>query len=343
MMSDVRPDQLEDMRANEEQLSRRPRRVVFWLPLLVIFLAIGWAIQHFLKTGQPPFLRRESVWSVAIYEGPSPFELEPSSTTNEPVLVAEDVTDVPALFVADPFMVKDGDSWFMFIEVLNNETSQGDIGVATSTDGRAWKYDRIVLDEPCHLSYPSVFRVGEKWYMLPQANDGVHFYEATSFPFEWKRIHTVLSATDLADPTLFRHDDTWWMFVGKSGSHDALRLFWAADLFGDWKEHPSSPLIVGDPDTARPGGPVIQRDGQLFRLAQDCAPRYGNQLRGFRITKLTKTEYAEEPLAELVLQRGSHDWNATGMHHCDVHQLDDGRWRAVVDGHCKKWVLQATP
>ncbi len=248
------------------------------------------------------------------------------------------------MFVADPFMVKDGDTWYMFIEVFNKNTHQGDIGLATShDDGLTWKYDQIVLDEPFHMSYPSVFRWQDRWYMLPESHQAgqIRLYAAQAFPRRWRHVHTCMAGEQLADPTLFRHDGRWWMFVGRSHTHDRLQLFYTDDLFDKWIEHPQSPLIEGDPHTARPGGPVVRISNQLYRYGQDCSPTYGRQLRAFRISKLTTSDYVEEPLESgPVLTAGSTGWNAHGMHHCDPHLLPDGRWRAVVDGHHKTWVLE---
>ena len=93
------------------------------------------------------------MWSIAIYTGISPFDLQPAP----PVLTKADITDIPAAFVADPFMLRRDHTWYMFFEVMNIETRLGEIGVATSNDALNWTYDRIVLREPFHLSYPHVF------------------------------------------------------------------------------------------------------------------------------------------------------------------------------------------
>ncbi len=306
-----------------------------------LLVAMGTTV-HFIRTGQLPCLHRVSVWSIAVYEGSSPFDLAPGPSS-QPLLTARDVSDVPAMFVADPFMVRDGDTWYMFIEVFNKDTHQGDIGLATShDDGLTWKYDQIVLDEPFHMSYPSVFRWQDKWYMLPESHEAgqIRLYEAQVFPRRWQHVHTCIVGKQLADPTLFRHDGRWWMFVGRSHTHDRLQLFFADHLFGEWTEHPRSPLIEGDPHTARPGGPVVRLGNQLYRHGQDCSPKYGLQLRAFRITKLTTTEYVEEPLESGPVLTAGAGWNAHGMHHSDPHLLPDGTWRAVVDGHHKVWVLE---
>ncbi len=64
------------------------------------------------------FVRGMSEWSIGIYAGTSPLDLLPHGRSN-PVLTARDVTDVPAAFVADPFMIKNGPRWYMFFEVFN--------------------------------------------------------------------------------------------------------------------------------------------------------------------------------------------------------------------------------
>jgi hypothetical protein len=56
----------------------------------------------------------EAVWSIGIYRGPSPLELAPPAGVRNPVLTADDVDDVPAAFLADPFLVRAHGGWNMF-------------------------------------------------------------------------------------------------------------------------------------------------------------------------------------------------------------------------------------
>src|SRR6267142_1181613 len=108
------------------------------------------------------------VWSIGIYTGESPVKLRPAPNLRNPVLAASDVSDVPAVFVADPFMIRANDSWHMFFEVFNRETLKGEIGLAISANGRSWTYQRIVLQEDFHLSYPYVFEWEGEHYMVPE-------------------------------------------------------------------------------------------------------------------------------------------------------------------------------
>jgi hypothetical protein len=273
------------------------------------------------------------IWSIGIYAGKSPFEL--SSATLNPVLSASDVTDVPARFVADPFMLRVDGLWHMFFEVLNNQNDRGEIGLATSSDGFSWQYRRIVLQEPFHLSYPYVFRWKDDYYMIPETlgANAVRLYRAASFPTGWTLVKDLIAGAH-ADPSIFRFDKRWWLFTcPKPYQHDTLALYSAADLNADWTEHPLSPLIAGNRNIARPGGRVLLLDGKLIRFAQDCLPIYGKQVRTFAITELTSTTYAEHELAQspVLVPHGS-GWNASGMHHVDAHQLEDGTFLACVDG-----------
>lgn len=99
-----------------------------------------------------PFVTKQEKWSIGIYIGESPFNFVSPENISNPVLTAKNVTDVAADFVADPFMIKENSTWYMFFEVMNSRTQQGDIGLAITNDGLKWVYKQIVLDEPFHLS-----------------------------------------------------------------------------------------------------------------------------------------------------------------------------------------------
>jgi hypothetical protein len=64
----------------------------------------------------------EETWSIGIYEGSDPFKMSPVTDIKNPVLTAKDVTDVDAIFVADPFIIADNNKYYMFFEVLNKKT-----------------------------------------------------------------------------------------------------------------------------------------------------------------------------------------------------------------------------
>ena len=270
------------------------------------------------------------MWSIAIYTGLSPFNLEPAP----PVLTKSNITDIPADFVADPFMLRRNHTWYMFFEVMHTETKLGEIGLATSNDALNWTYDRIVLKEPFHLSYPYVFEWQNEYYMLPETlNAGaICLYKALDFPYNWSVVARLIDS-QLADPSIVRFNDRWWLFACSTPyQHDMLRLYFADDLTGPWTEHPKSPLIQNDKRRARPAGRILKFGNRLFRFAQDCTPQYGSSVRAFEITNLTKDNYVEVELHIPILKASGNGWNAKGMHHIDAHQQTNGYWLACVDG-----------
>lgn len=278
-------------------------------------------------------------WSIGIYEGTSPLVLQPSAYTKNPVLTAQDVTDIQADFLADPFLLQEGDAWYLFFEALNSANSQGDIGYASSANGYDWTYQKIVFDEPFHLSYPQVFKWEGEYYMVPETSEtnSIRLYRAVNFPSDWEFVTTLVSGRPYVDSSLFYYNGGWWMYSAAyssaTGVDDTLYLFYADNLVGPWVEHPMSPVVAADPNIARPGGRVIQFDNRLVRFTQDDYPTYGNQVRAFEVMQLTRTDYAEVEVPENpVVAATGLAWNADGMHHIDPVLLPSGTWLAVVDG-----------
>jgi hypothetical protein len=283
--------------------------------------------------------RNKGLWSIGLFTGPSPLALGADPGIPCPVIAREDVRDVPASFVADPFLIQHDSRWHLFFEVLNRRSGRGEIGLATSVDLVAWRYERIVLAEPFHLSYPQVLEWEGEIYMVPESHEArsIRLYRADPFPSEWKLAHVLLEGRAFSDATLFRHGGRWWLFTETSEPrrHDTLRLYHADDLFGAWSEHPASPIVEGDPLTARPAGSVVATESGLLRFAQACAPRYGVSVNAFEITTLTPATYAERPVTTNPVLGGSgvpETWNASRMHHVDAHLVGPGRWIAAVDG-----------
>jgi len=170
--------------------------------------------------------------------------------------------------------------------------------------------------------------------MTPEALEapGVLLYRADEFPRRWS-LDRVLLDGRWADPTVFEYEGGWWMLACPTPlQHDRLELFWADDVRGPWHLHPRSPIVSDDPRRSRPAGRPRIVDGALLRFAQDCRPDYGNAVRAFAITRLSREEYAEVELASPVISASGTGWNADGMHTVDLHRWGE-RWIAAVDGY----------
>jgi len=293
--------------------------------------------QHIKKAFLIQMYRKNMQWSIGIYRGSNPFNLSAPGNIENPVLSARDVSDVDAAFIADPFMVKDQGTYYMFFEVMNLDSNMGDIGYAVSEDGKEWNYGQIILDEEFHLSYPAIYLWDGQYYMIPESGEdqSVRLYRAVSFPREWEFVGKLLSGSTLYDPTLFFRDNRWWMFTSSTGN-DELNLFYSDSLCSGWQAHPMNPLIENNPELARPAGHVFEYENSLYRLAQDDFPGYGEQVYALEITQLSIDSYKENTDSKMkVVSMSGTGWNAAGMHHADLHQEGDS-WMAVVDGLKKR-------
>jgi hypothetical protein len=208
------------------------------------------------------------------------------------------------------------------------------IALASSLDGLNWTYERIVLSEPFNLSYPHVFQADGEYYMTPEsASEGcVRLYRAANFPYQWEFVTKLVLDRPFADPTVFRYDGLWWMFVG-NGASDTCWLYFSRFLDSEWTEHPMSPIVANNRGRARPAGrAVVLSDNRLFRLAQNSAPSYGYAARVFQVDVLTPTDYAEHEVAESpIVQASGSGWNAEGMHQVDPWWTGSD-WLAATDG-----------
>ena len=270
-----------------------------------------------------------------------PFDLTPPTTVPNPVISASSITDVPAKFVADSFLFYENNTWYLFVEVLNKNTNQGDIGVATSSDGLHWIYRQIVLNESWHLSYPYVFKYNGSYYMIPETHilNEIRIYRATNFPFTWSYNATLVSGRDFSDSSIFRYNNKWWIFTSDT-SHSNCYLYYSNNLTSGWVAHPMSPIVRDDSSKARPGGRAFVFDtNRIIRTVQKDDVVYGEKVRIFEVDTLTETTFVEHEVPESpILQPSGSGWNATGMHQFDPWWTGN-HWVCAVDGSSNNGTL----
>jgi hypothetical protein len=231
----------------------------------------------------------------------------------------------PGRFLADPFLVQhDGRTW-LFVEDYGFDDHRGVISCGELLDDGSVQGLRPCLERPHHLSYPSVFwHRGDAW-MIPESeqNGTVDLYRAVDFPYRWTHERTLLPLRAV-DPTPFRHDGRWWLYVTHTpvpGIGVTTLLYWADRLTGPWNLHPRNP-VCEDVRAARGAGPVYLADGALYRPSQDCAGRYGRALVLNEVQRLTPAEYVERAVRRIEIDPAL---GYDGLHH--YHRLGD--WEVV--------------
>jgi hypothetical protein len=301
-----------------------------WILIVAIWVSV--ATRDCAAQGNPQPVPKTSVWTLGIYAGPSPLQLRPAPNATNPVLTSSDVTNVKVDAVAHPFLVIKDRRYYVFFTAKDLKSDTGGIALADSSDGMKWRFRRTVIREPFVLSHPFVFEWQKEYYLIPEAHTekSVRLYKATAFPDEWQYVGNILEGDHFISPTLTRYNGLWWLFTSPSGN-DRLRLFYASDFRGSWKEHPLSPIVKKDLKIARPAGRPFVFGGSLYRLGQDCYPTYGRAVHAFQITEISPTTYQEKMVETPLVEASGNGWNSNGMHHVDAQQTGKGQWIAVVD------------
>ena len=223
-------------------------------------------------------------------------------------------------FWADPFVIKAGDHYYVFIEEYRYEAAKGHISVLELGPKGIVSGPTKVLERGYHLSYPFVFEWNNNYYMVPEsaANKAVELYRSTKFPYEWELEKVLMGGVRAKDATLAEVNGTWWMFasIAEHSIPDELYLFYAATPLGPWQPHPRNP-VKSDVRSSRPAGGLFNWNGALYRPAQNSAGSYGYGMTINKVTRIDREAYEEEEVSNVLPNwrkdlRGTHTLSIAG-------------------------------
>ena len=249
-------------------------------------------------------LFRHPQWNIGTLDAPVGSLIVPGAYDDERIeWLPQDSREA---FLADPFgIVRDG-SLHVLCESFRYDESLGRVCTfEIGSDGTATTPVRAI-ELAGHASYPFLVEGGDESpdaiYCVPETStaDELALFRADDFPHTWSKLAVLIPGLACVDPTVFRHAGSWWLFGTRRGALEDVELWiWhAPSLLGPWTEHALNPVKT-DVRSARPGGPPFHHEGALYRPAQDCSRTYGWRIALQRVTRLTATEFFEEPVAVL--------------------------------------------
>ena len=213
----------------------------------------------------------------------------------------------PKVIEADPFLFVRNDRLYLFYE-SKDYGKPGVIKMTSTTDLKTWSKPRTVLKEPFHLSYPYVFQEGDAIYMIPETGAAreVRLYKAEDDSLShFVKVATLLRQEEdkdmqisYADASIYKKDDKFFLMVSiMKNDVNHLLLYVANSLTGPYTEHPSSPLVKSM-KYGRNAGCLLERDGKLYRVAQDCVDKYGDNVHLLSVDQMDETNYHEHVMQE---------------------------------------------
>ncbi len=240
-------------------------------------------------------------------------------------------------FWADPFIVEENGSYYVFVEELKYRESKGYIAVIELNEEISGPLNsRKILEKPYHLSYPFVFKLKDTYYMIPEstANKTIDLYQCEEFPLKWSYCKTLMENVIAADSTIKFYHGKYWMFTmiePKEGitTNKDLHIFYSEDLLSNnWVAHPANP-VVSNINSARPAGNIFEDEGVLYRPSQDCSERYGWAMCVNKIITLNENEYIEEQVNHI-----TPDWERKLL---ATHTFNKVGKLSMIDVLVKRW------
>lgn len=180
---------------------------------------------------------------------------------------------------ADPFIydVKD-DVIELLVEEFEEETKKGKLSMLTIDKNN---FKLLNVDEihclNTHLSFPNIFREGDKVYVYPENSAAGHL-KIYEFDYTNKKLVEIgtLIEKPLLDSQLLKIDDAYYLFGIERpqvrGDYRKEQIFKSSTLFGPYEKFQE---IVNEKNEQRGAGAFFYDNGSLIRPAQCCEGSYG--------------------------------------------------------------------
>lgn len=212
-------------------------------------------------------------------------------------------------FYADPFFSLDGSK--VRLEALDKKSGLGDI---LEIDPDNLGSSKLLLTG-AHHSYPFSFLLNDEEQLLPEvATHSPQYFFSLDSDERGRVFLKGLENKRLADATLLKHNELWYLFFGEGNlAHSVLNLWVSDSLTESFKQHPCSPVCMS-PSSARMAGRIkLTKDG-LFRFGQNNNRSYGASIIISEITELSAEVYKEEVCGSIKMN------DCLGPHSIDFHK-----------------------
>ncbi len=204
-------------------------------------------------------------------------------------------------FWADPFVVFKNKLYYIFFEEFEYNKNKGHISFLTINEDGNYSEVEKIIEKDYHLSYPNIFNLDDKYYMIPESYDNktIEIYECSEFPNKWKFCKNIFKNIIATDSTIFYNNKKWWLFTTVTNEKDPqqkgnLLLFYSKNPLSDeWIAHPKNPIISGKKGS-RSAGNIFESNGKILRPAQDGTKRYGHGIIFYEIEVLNENNYQEK-------------------------------------------------
>lgn len=196
---------------------------------------------------------------------------------------------------ADPFLFKKDGKTYLFVEMFDNITERGVIGVSEYVNG-VFTEPQVVLEESFHLSYPLVFEKDGRVYMMPETHEDncIQLYEAVEFPTVWKKSCVLVGDVNAVDTV----EENGLLVASVICPENDMSV--NLSIYGkNGEEMPYSPVYTHS-FLKRGAGDCFNHKELRLRPSQCCENgNYGGKVIFNKITQCDENGYCEEVYNEI--------------------------------------------
>lgn len=206
---------------------------------------------------------------------------------------------------ADPMLFEHHGVNYIFYEVYRRIQAKGVIGYSIIRPDGSLTEPKVILEKEYHLSYPFVFKAGEKIYMMPETGESrnIQLYEAVSFPDQWSLKNVFIDNILAADTTVLWFNNTAWMFTAEYNEKSPFetRLLRCILKDVDSRLKRDNFMVLNDFNAfTRPAGRFFTHQDEWIRPSQDCSDKfYGKALLFNKIEEINENGYKETLLKKV--------------------------------------------
>lgn len=201
-------------------------------------------------------------------------------------------------WLADPFLFEENGKHYLFCEHYDESLNRAGISCFEIVDGEA-QAGRFIIDNPYHMSYPCVFKLKSRYFMIPEssANNTLDLYESSDFPYIWEHRKTLLTGEKYVDSTVYFQDDKCILI-----SYKKTKDGWSLVFFILNEDDLSLTKLFEKNFTTnigRPAGFLFKEKERLIRPAQDCSKKYGEKIIFYQVEKVSEDSFNEHKVGEM--------------------------------------------
>ncbi|OFW80786.1 MAG: hypothetical protein A2887_00740 [Alphaproteobacteria bacterium RIFCSPLOWO2_01_FULL_40_26] len=201
-------------------------------------------------------------------------------------------------FRADPFALDERNIVF---EHYDYWMRKGKIHCLTFDDNFKIIAEKEILHHEKHLSYPFIIKHEGRIFMVCESykSNNLSLYEIDQKTLRAKKLREIFANKAAIDPTIFYHNEKFWLFYSSRENPDVeLNIAFADSLFSEFKDHPKNPVRINK-SGSRCAGTIFTHKGKIYRPAQDCGRTYGGAVIINEITLLDCENFAEKFVTEI--------------------------------------------